>query len=116
MDTDSIIREIKNSMTGDPKKDGPFLKSQSEKYKDDENSAEINRELAKLLYQCSYDDMHKTIDNFLASENPKVNEKLKEVRKRFANLNFCLNLLNFLKYLTYQMYILRHQQKFYLLL
>lgn len=32
--------------------------------------------------------MHKTIDNFLASENPKVNEKLKEVRKRFANLNF----------------------------
>ena len=46
MDTDSIIREIKNSMTGDPKKDGPFLKSQSEKYKDDENSAEINRELA----------------------------------------------------------------------
>ena len=30
MDTDSIIREIKNSMTGDPKKD-------------DENSAEINR-------------------------------------------------------------------------
>ena len=59
MDTDSIIREIKNSMTGDPKKDGPFLKSQSEKYKDDENSAEINRELAKLLYQCSYDDMHK---------------------------------------------------------
>ena len=88
MDTDSIIREIKNSMTGDPKKDGPFLKSQSEKYKDDENSAEINRDLAKLLYQCSYDDMHKTIDNFLASENPKVNEKLKEVRKRFANLNF----------------------------
>lgn len=39
MDTDSIIREIKNSMTGDPKKDGPFLKSQSEKYKDDENSS-----------------------------------------------------------------------------
>lgn len=88
MDTASIIKEIKNSMTGDPQKDGPFLKTQSEKYKDDENSAEINRELAKLLYQCSREDLQKTIDNFLASENPKVNESLNEVRKRYENLNY----------------------------
>lgn len=88
MDTNSIIEEIKTKMTGDPQIDGPFLKSQSEKYKDEENNEEINRELAKLIYQCSYNEMHSTVENFLSSENPKVEEKLTSVRKRYENLNY----------------------------
>lgn len=88
MNTDSIIEQIKKQMTGDPQKDGPFLKDQSEKYKNEENSDEINRELAKLLYESAYNDMHKSIDSYLANKNPEVNEKLKNVRKRFDNLNY----------------------------
>ena len=88
MNTDSIIEEIKKQLTGDPQKDGPFLKDQSEKYKNEENSDEINRELAKLLYECAYNDMHRTIDSYLAVKNPEVNEKLKSVRKRYENLNY----------------------------
>lgn len=88
MNTDSIIEEIKKQLTGDPQKDGPFLKDQSEKYKNEENSDEINRELAKLLYECAYNDMHRSIDAYLAEKNPEVHEKLKSVRKRYENLNF----------------------------
>lgn len=88
MDTKSIIEDIKNQMTGDPQKDGPFLKSQSEKYQNDENSDEINRELAKLMYECTYNDVTSSVSAHLAKENPKVNEQLKRVRKRFSNLNY----------------------------
>lgn len=88
MNTDSIIEEIKKQLTGDPQKDGPFLKDQSEKYKNEENSDEINRELAKLLYECAYNDMHRSIDAYLAEKNPEVSEKLKSVRKRYENLNY----------------------------
>ncbi len=88
MNTNTIIEEIKTKLTGDPKKDGPFLKSQSDKYANEENSDEINRELAKLLYQSAYDDMNNTVHAYLSVENKKVNEKIKSVYKRFKNLNY----------------------------
>lgn len=88
MNTKSIIEEIKSQMTGDPLRDGPFLKDISEKYQGEENSAEIDRELAKLIYECSYDDMNKTMQNYLEAVNPQVNDKLARVMKRYENLNF----------------------------
>lgn len=88
MNTESIIEEIKKHLTGDPLKDGPFLKDQSEKYKNEENSEEINRELATLLYECAYNNMNDTFYNYLAAENSKVNDKLQKALKRYKNLNF----------------------------
>ncbi len=88
MDTKLIINDIRKQMTGDPLKDGPFLKSQSEKYKNYENSDEINRELAKLMYECTYEDVASSVNVYLAKENPKVAEQLKSVRKRYGNLNY----------------------------
>lgn len=88
MDTRTIIEEIKKQMTGDPQKDGPFLKDQSEKYKNEENSDEINRELAKLMYECTFNDVAGSVNEYLANNNPSVAEKLNSVRKRYANLNF----------------------------
>lgn len=88
MDTNTIIEEIKKQLTGDPQKDGPFLKSQSEKYKNEENSDEINRELAKLMYECTLNDVTSSVNEYLANKNPGVAEKLRSVRKRFDNLNY----------------------------
>ncbi|MCM1228414.1 MAG: tetratricopeptide repeat protein [Clostridium sp.] len=88
MNTESIIEEIKKQLTGDPQKDGPFLKDQSEKYKNEENSAEINRELATLLYECAYNAMTESNYEYLADKNPLVREKLENVLKRYKNLNY----------------------------
>lgn len=88
METKALIEQLKKELTGDPQKDGPFLKEQSEKYKNEENSDEINRELAKLIYEVAYDDMHRSIDAYLAEKNPEVEQKLINVRKRYENLNF----------------------------
>lgn len=88
MNTESIIEEIKKQLTGDPQKDGPFLKDQSEKYKNEENSAEINRELASLLYECAYNAMTESNYEYLADRNPLVREKLENVLKRYKNLNY----------------------------
>lgn len=88
MNTDSLIEEIKKHLTGDPQKDGPFLKEQSEKYRNEENADEINRELAKIMYECTYEDIHRSNMEYLSKKNPVVNEKLRRVRKRYENLNF----------------------------
>ncbi len=88
MDTSTIIEEIKKQLTGDPQKDGPFLKDQSEKYKNEENSDEINRELAKLMYECTFNDVASSVNEHIANNNPSVAEKLRSVRKRFDNLNY----------------------------
>ena len=88
MNTSEIIAEIEKSLTGDPRKDGPFLKDQAEKYKNSENSTEINRELARLLYEISKKDYESSLYNYLDSENQKVNEQIENARKRFDNRNY----------------------------
>ena len=88
MNTKEIIEQIEKSLTGDPQKDGPFLKSQAEKYKDTEESLEINRELARLLYNVAKADYDKTVNDFLGEENKKVNQQLENARKRFDNRNY----------------------------
>lgn len=88
MNVENLIQDIKTKLSGDPQKDGPFLKDQSEKYKDDENSQEINRELAKLLYESSYKNLSKTVQEQLKDQNPEVDKKLENVLKRYKNLNY----------------------------
>ena len=88
MNTKEIIDNIEKMLTGDPQKDGPFLKDQSEKYRDSEESEEINRELARLLFEVAKKDHDKTLDAFLSQENPKVNEQIETVKKRYDNRNY----------------------------
>lgn len=88
METTEIIEEIKKSLTGNPKKDGPFLKEQSEKYKDCENSAEINRELASLIFEITKKDYETSLYNYLDSENKTVNDQMENAKKRFNNRNY----------------------------
>ncbi|MGN1480759.1 hypothetical protein [Porcipelethomonas sp.] len=88
MNTKEIIKQIEKSLTGDPQKDGPFLKSQADKYKNTEESQEINRELARMLYDVSKADYDKTLYSFLGEENKKVNQQIDNARKRFDNRNY----------------------------
>jgi tetratricopeptide (TPR) repeat protein len=88
MDTKELIEQIKGSLTGDPLKDGPFLKTQAEKYTNEENSLEINRELAKLAYEVTKNDYDKQLNAFLDNENQMVNEQIENAKKRFDNRNY----------------------------
>ncbi len=88
MDINNILDEIKANLTGDPQKDGPFLKEQADKYKNTEISQELERELSKLLFQISDRDYYEGMDNFLDEENRKVIEQLEYAEKRLNNLNY----------------------------
>ncbi|MGN0621176.1 MAG: tetratricopeptide repeat protein [Porcipelethomonas sp.] len=92
MNINEILDDIKSKLTGDPQKDGPFLKSQSEKYKEHEDYEQLNRELGKLLFRISYDDYYGNMSAFLSQENKSVDEQLENVRKRYKNLNYTAGL------------------------
>lgn len=88
MNINEIIEEIKLNLTGDPQKDGPFLKEQSEKYKDTDISEELDREFAKIIYEITKKEYEGQLNAFLEAENQKVPEKLAMAQKRYDNLNF----------------------------
>ncbi|MCI8776826.1 MAG: hypothetical protein HFK00_05475 [Oscillospiraceae bacterium] len=88
MNVNEILDDLKSKLTGDPVKDGPFLRSQSEKYREHEDYQQLNRELAKLLFQISYDDYYSNLSAYLSQENKDVDKALENVRKRYKNLNY----------------------------
>ena len=88
MNVNEILDDLKSKLTGDPMKDGPFLRSQSEKYREHEDYQQLNRELAKLLFQISYDDYYNNLSAYLSQENKDVDKALENVRKRYKNLNY----------------------------
>lgn len=63
-----IINHIKSGLTGEYEKDMQYLYDCSEKYKEDEDSADILREIASLMYEILPDN-----------EKSKVGDKLKEL-------------------------------------
>ena len=83
-----VLDNIKAHLTGDPSKDGPYMKEQVEKYKDEPFSEELKREMAEILVEITEKEYKGTLDAFLAQENKKVDEKLQNVEKRFNNRNF----------------------------
>ncbi|MBQ8435728.1 MAG: hypothetical protein IJX24_06950 [Oscillospiraceae bacterium] len=92
MELEKILDEVKANLTGDPLKDGPYLKEQSEKYRDAEFSQELDREFARIIYEISEKDYHTTLYTFLDKENRNVNEQMNNAQKRFDNLNFTAGL------------------------
>ena len=83
-----VLDNIKAHLTGDPSKDGPYMKEQVEKYKDEPFSEELKREMAEILVEITEKEYKGTLDAFLAQENKKVDEKLQNVERRFNNRNF----------------------------
>lgn len=88
MELKDILDEVKANLTGDPLKDGPYLKEQSEKYKDAEFSEQLEREFAEIIFKISEKDYKDTLYSFLDQENAKVNELFENAEKRFNNRNF----------------------------
>ena len=64
------------------------MKDQAEKYKNSENSTEINRELARLLYEISKKTMKAVFTIIWTAKIKKVNEQIENARKRFDNRNY----------------------------
>ena len=83
-----VLDNIKAHLTGDPSKDGPYMKEQAEKYKDEPFSEDLKREMAEILVDITEKDYKGTLDAFLAQENKKVDEKLETVKRRFNNRNY----------------------------
>ena len=88
MDIQNILNEITANLIGDPEKDGPYLKEQSEKYSNTEFSQELDREFARIIFEISEKNYKETLDNFLDVENKKISEQLENAEKRFNNRNF----------------------------
>ena len=88
MELKDILDEVKANITGDPQKDGPYLKEQSEKYKDMEFSEELDREFSEIIFNITEKEYRTQLNDFLDQENSKINEQLANVEKRFSNLNF----------------------------
>lgn len=51
-----IMDDITSKLTGDPKKDIPYLNQQSELYKDHEYAKEILRACGRLIYEVMPED------------------------------------------------------------
>ncbi len=88
MEYKDILEEIKANLTGDPKKDGPYLKEQSEKYKSTEFSDRLEREFSEIILNITEKNYKDELYSFLDQENDKVNEQLTNVEKRYNNLNY----------------------------
>lgn len=88
MELKDILNEVKANLTGDPQKDGPYLKEQSEKYKNTEFSEALEREFSEIILNITEKDYKDSLNSFLDQENSKINDQLENVEKRFNNLNF----------------------------
>ena len=88
MDIQNILNEIYSNLTGDPLKDGPYLKKQSDKYASTELSEELDREFAKIMYETTEKDYKDTLYTFLDNENKKTDEQLETAKKKYLNLNY----------------------------
>ncbi len=67
-----IVNHIKSDLTGEYEKDMQYLYDCSERYKEDEDAADILREIASLMYEILPDN-----------EKSKVGDKLKELNGSF---------------------------------
>lgn len=88
MEYKEIIDEIKANLTGDPQKDGPYLKEQSEKYKGTEFSQQLERDMSEMILNITEKDYKTSLYSFLDQENAKINEQYENAQKRFNNMNY----------------------------
>lgn len=88
MNSKEILDDISKHLTGDPEKDGPFLKEQSEKYKEHEENEAINRGLAKMLYEIVSDDYFTNLHTYLENENKNVAEQLENVLELYQKHSY----------------------------
>lgn len=88
MNLQKVLDEIKANLTGDPQKDGPYLKEQADKYKGEEFSDELEREMADMLVMITEKNYKAALDSFLRNKNKEVEAQLEKAEKRFKNLNY----------------------------
>ena len=60
--TQYIVSHIRGQITGDYEKDMQYLYDCSEKYKEDEESADILREIASMMYEILPDDQKEQVE------------------------------------------------------
>lgn len=70
--TQYIVSHIRGQITGDYEKDMQYLYDCSEKYKEDEESADILREIASMMYEILPDD-----------QKEQVGDRLKDLHDNF---------------------------------
>lgn len=88
MEFKDVLKEVKSNLTGDPEKDGPYLKKQSEKYKSTKFSSRLDREFSEIILSITEKKYKDELYSFLDQENNNVNEQLKNAQKRYDNLNY----------------------------
>ncbi len=88
MEFRDILSETKANLTGDPNKDGPYLKQQSEKYRNTEFSAALDREFSEMILNITEKKYKDELYSFLDQENTDVERQIENAEKRFSNLNF----------------------------
>ena len=77
---DEIMREITSGLTGDPDKDLPYLKAQTEMYKDHELGTEIVRACGRLIYEVLPEDTKKKLSQHFSNDMTGIDSTLEEVK------------------------------------
>lgn len=88
MTYDEIISSITHELTGDPKKDIPYLKEQCDKYKDTEYGKEIVRACGRLLANYLSDKDKETVVRELKNFDLGIDSTLEEVKFNQFQKNF----------------------------
>lgn len=75
-----IMDDITSKLTGDPKKDIPYLNQQSELYKDHEYAKEILRACGRLIYEVMPEDKKEEVKQILKNHTSSIDSTLDEVQ------------------------------------
>lgn len=80
MNYDEIMQEITAGLSGDPKKDFPYLKKQCDKYKDSEYGTEIVRACGRLMANLLSDEQKAELSKAMENHDLGIEATLEEVR------------------------------------
>ena len=80
MTFDEIMTGITAGLKGDPQKDGEYLRSQMEIYKDHEYGKEICRACGRLLYEILPNDRKAELDQIISDYKLGIEAVLDEVK------------------------------------
>lgn len=88
MNYDEIMQEITAGLSGDPKKDFPYLKKQCDKYKDSEYGTEIVRACGRLMANLLSDEQKAELSKAMENHDLGIEATLEEVRFNQYQKNF----------------------------
>lgn len=83
-----IMDDITSKLTGDPKKDIPYLNQQSELYKDHEYAKEILRACGRLIYEVMPEDKKEEVKQILKNHTFSIDSTLDEVQFNISKKDY----------------------------